>query len=179
MTKKNNTHTGDIAINTRTSWRLVLRPIGRLLIAAQLALVLQPLSVLAQEKGATPYNPIAQAQIQRLGALNQTIEQAKALKAKEQLAVERREPIGIGLERRLGKPPTKLRVIDGGIHGHVAPAEVRDAIAIPEAILEFSGLPFVEIGGGNPGQSFGERGEPLGIGRRPISGLSEGGYGGA
>ena len=84
MNKKHNMHMTDVAINTRTSWRLVLRPIGRLLIAAHLALVLQPLSVLAQDKGTTPYNPVAQAQLQRLGALNQTIEQAKADKAKQQ-----------------------------------------------------------------------------------------------
>jgi transglutaminase-like putative cysteine protease len=41
-------------INTRTAWRPWLKPIGRLLIAAQLALVLQPLSVAAQEKVLNP-----------------------------------------------------------------------------------------------------------------------------
>ena len=61
------------AINTRSSWRPVLRPIGKLLIAAQLALMLQPLSVLAQDKGTAAYNPVAQAQIQRLGALSLTV----------------------------------------------------------------------------------------------------------
>ncbi|MGE3433873.1 MAG: transglutaminase domain-containing protein, partial [Ramlibacter sp.] len=69
-------------INTRAAWRPVLRPIGKLVIAAQLALALQPLSAIAQDKGATPYNPQAQAQLQRLGELNQRMEQAKAQKAK-------------------------------------------------------------------------------------------------
>lgn len=69
-------------INTRAAWRPVLRPLAHLLIAAQLALTLQPLSAIAQDKGATPYNPQAQAQLQRLGELNQRMEQAKAQKAK-------------------------------------------------------------------------------------------------
>lgn len=49
---------------------------------AQLALVLQPLSVLAQEKGAAPFNPAAQAQLQRLGQWSQDMEKAKAQSAK-------------------------------------------------------------------------------------------------
>ncbi|MDF2464329.1 MAG: transglutaminase domain protein [Ramlibacter sp.] len=73
-----NTHNTQTPINTRAAWRPFLRPVARVLIAAQLALVLQPLSVLAQEAGATPYNPTAQAQLTRLAQLNQTIGQAKA-----------------------------------------------------------------------------------------------------
>lgn len=72
----------DTAINTYAGWRPILKPVGRLLVAAQLALALQPLSVLAQEAGSTPYNPVAQAQIQRLAELNQTIEMAKANRGK-------------------------------------------------------------------------------------------------
>ena len=53
-----------VSINTRAAWRPVLRPIGKLLVAAQLALVLQPLSVLAQDEdqGRTSYKPQVQAQ---------------------------------------------------------------------------------------------------------------------
>jgi transglutaminase-like putative cysteine protease len=71
-------------INTRAAWRPVLRPIASLVVFAQLALVMQPLSALAQDKGQVPFNPQAQAQMQRLGQWNQTIEQAKARKAREQ-----------------------------------------------------------------------------------------------
>ena len=53
-------------INTRTAWRPILKPIARVLIAAQLALVLQPLSALAHEKGERVFNPVADAQVQRL-----------------------------------------------------------------------------------------------------------------
>jgi hypothetical protein len=68
------------AINTYTTWHPVLRPVARLLVLAQLALVLQPLSALAQDPGQTPYNPVAQAQVQRLWALNQQIEAARVTK---------------------------------------------------------------------------------------------------
>ena len=69
-------------INTLVTWHPILRPIARLLVLAQLALVLQPMSVLAQPQGTAPYNPQAQAQLQRLGALNLSVEQAKAAQAK-------------------------------------------------------------------------------------------------
>jgi transglutaminase-like putative cysteine protease len=65
-------------INTMTGWHPILRPIGRVLVIAQLALVLQPLSVLAQEKGQAPFNPAAQSQLQRLGQWSQAMEKAKA-----------------------------------------------------------------------------------------------------
>jgi transglutaminase-like putative cysteine protease len=71
-------------INTRHAWQPVLKPIAGLVVFAQVALVLQPLSVLAQEKGQVPFNPQAQAQLQRLGKLNHAIEEAKAKKTKEQ-----------------------------------------------------------------------------------------------
>ena len=71
------------AINTRTTWHPILRPIARLLVLAQLALVLQPLSVLAQDKGSVAYNPLAQSQINRINLLNRDIESAKAQKLKD------------------------------------------------------------------------------------------------
>lgn len=70
-----------VAINTWTAWRPVLRPVARILMAAQLALALQPLSVMAQEKGQLPFNPQAQQQMQRLGALQQDVERAKIANA--------------------------------------------------------------------------------------------------
>jgi transglutaminase-like putative cysteine protease len=76
MTKK--IMSGDPHINTRAAWRPLLKPIGRLVVAAQLALALQPLAVLAQDKGQVPYNPIAQAQMRRLAQLDQSIQRANA-----------------------------------------------------------------------------------------------------
>jgi transglutaminase-like putative cysteine protease len=69
------------AINTRAAWRPVLRPVASLVIAAQLALVLQPLSALAQEKGqtATP-SPLAQNQLKRINLMSRDIEAAQAKK---------------------------------------------------------------------------------------------------
>src|SRR5882724_5845965 len=69
------------AINTRAAWRPILRPIARVLIAAQLALVLQPLSALTRDKATAPFNPAADAQVQRLAQLDQRIQQAKASNA--------------------------------------------------------------------------------------------------
>lgn len=78
---KQQLHT-ELPINTRAAWRPLLKPIGRIVIAAQLALVLQPLSVLAQDKGTAPYNPAAQAQLQRYAQMSQAIEVAKANQGK-------------------------------------------------------------------------------------------------
>ena len=72
------------AINTRVAWRPVLRPVTALVIAAQLALVLQPLSALAQDKGTPAFNPAAQSQIKRLNLLSRDIEAAKAQKRKDE-----------------------------------------------------------------------------------------------
>ncbi len=79
MKKTEKKHTAPTVetINTMTGWHPILRPIARVLVVAQLALMLQPLSVMAQEKGQAPFNPAAQAQLQRLGQWNQKIESAK------------------------------------------------------------------------------------------------------
>ncbi len=74
------------AHNTFKAWHPVLKPIGRILIAAQLAIVLQPLSALAQDNpsNAAAANPLAQSQMQRMNLWARDIEQAKVNKAKEQ-----------------------------------------------------------------------------------------------
>lgn len=72
------------AINTRAAWRPVLRPVTAIVIAAQLALVLQPLSALAQEKGQASVSPLAQSQINRINLLNRDMEAGKAQKLKDQ-----------------------------------------------------------------------------------------------
>lgn len=60
------------------------RPLASLVIFAQLALALQPLSVLAQEKGKANISPMAQSQINRINLLSRDIEAAKVRKVKEQ-----------------------------------------------------------------------------------------------
>ncbi len=63
MNKHHDTAPADMRINTRAAWRPLLKPIGRFLVAAQLALVLQPLSVLAQERPASNLSaPVAKSQ---------------------------------------------------------------------------------------------------------------------
>ena len=69
-----------VPINTMTAWRPVLRPISAIVIAAQLALVLQPLSVMAQEKGQQNISPLAQNQLNRINLLSRDIEAAQAKK---------------------------------------------------------------------------------------------------
>ena len=55
-----------------------LRPIGRLVIAAHLALALQPLSAIAQPKGHIASNPVAEAQMRRYQVLSNKMSQAQA-----------------------------------------------------------------------------------------------------
>lgn len=62
-----------------------LRPIARVVIAAHLALVLQPLSVIAQPKGQSAPNPVAEAQLRRYQALSHKISQAQADKLRAAL----------------------------------------------------------------------------------------------
>ena len=69
--------------NTRTNWHPIKRPIATLVITAQLALVLQPLSVLAQGNGTPAYNPLAQAQLNRINQAARDIEAGKARQAKD------------------------------------------------------------------------------------------------
>ena len=70
-------------INTRTAWRPVLRPVASIVIAAQLALVLQPLSALAQDKGQQSISPLAQNQLNRINLLSRDIEAGKAKQLKD------------------------------------------------------------------------------------------------
>ena len=72
-------------INTRTSWHRWLRPIARVVIAAQVALALQPLSALAQQSSAAAA-PAAQQQLRRLAQWQQRIEQGKLSQASEALS---------------------------------------------------------------------------------------------
>jgi hypothetical protein len=61
----------------------VLRPITAAVIAAHLALVLQPLSVMAQDKGQISVNPLAQSQLKRLNLLSRDIQAAQAQKQQD------------------------------------------------------------------------------------------------
>ena len=54
-----------------------MRPIAKFVIFAQLALVLQPLSAVAQPKGQVAPNPLAEAQLARYEALNNRINQTQ------------------------------------------------------------------------------------------------------
>ncbi|GKS93334.1 transglutaminase [Acidovorax sp. SUPP2825] len=65
----------------RNAWHPWLRPVARIVMSAQLALALQPLSVLAQE-GAPVVPATAQQQMQRLAQWQQRIEQAKLEQAR-------------------------------------------------------------------------------------------------
>ena len=80
MQQEHTFYADSTAINTRAAWRPVLRPISAIVIAAQLALVLQPLSALAQEKGQQSISPLAQNQLNRIHLMSRDIEAAKAKK---------------------------------------------------------------------------------------------------
>ncbi len=49
-------------------FKKIVRPVAHVVAAAHIALALQPLSAIAQEKGQPAYNPMAQSQMQRLQA---------------------------------------------------------------------------------------------------------------
>ncbi|AVS95083.1 hypothetical protein C8232_01500, partial [Paracidovorax avenae] len=69
--------------NTRHAWRPVLRPVGGFVIAAQLALALQPLSALAQDGSgnAAASSPLAQSQLRRAAQWQQRVETARGAQA--------------------------------------------------------------------------------------------------
>lgn len=69
--------------NTRHAWRPVLRPVGGFVIAAQLALALQPLSALAQDGSgnAAASSPLAQSQLRRAAQWQQRVETARVAQA--------------------------------------------------------------------------------------------------
>ena len=71
-------------INTRAAWRCWLRPTASVVLFAQLALALQPLSALAQQGEAA--SPAAQAQLRRLAQWQQRMEQGKLLQASAALS---------------------------------------------------------------------------------------------
>lgn len=64
-------------INTMNAWRPFRRPLAALVIATHLAVTLQPLSAMAQDKGAVPVNPGAQAQLQRAAHWSQRMQEAQ------------------------------------------------------------------------------------------------------
>lgn len=70
--------------NTRRAWHPALRPVSGLLIAAQIALAVQPLSALAQDnaKGAA-VSPLVQAQLNRLNLFQRDRELARVRAAQE------------------------------------------------------------------------------------------------
>jgi Transglutaminase-like superfamily len=73
-------------INTQAAWHPYLRPICKLLIGAQLAMVLQPLSAVMHEPGKAPVDPRAQAQVQRLADWAQRMEAGRLAKQREAAA---------------------------------------------------------------------------------------------
>ena len=75
-------------LTARAVWRGWLRPTAGVVVAAQLALALQPLSALAQQGQAA--SPAAQAQIRRLAQWQQRIEQGKLAQASAALSVGER-----------------------------------------------------------------------------------------
>lgn len=68
------------SINTRAAWRPCLRPVGRVLVVAQLLLALHPLSALAQGKVQNSIGPVAQAQLERAAQWSQRQQAARVSK---------------------------------------------------------------------------------------------------
>jgi hypothetical protein len=85
MKTTDHTSSGD-AINTFAGWRPVLKPIGRLLIAAQLALILQPLSVMAQDRQSRLLDPLVKSRAAQFSQLGQTQQPLKPPTAADDIA---------------------------------------------------------------------------------------------
>jgi transglutaminase-like putative cysteine protease len=135
-------------INTRAAWRPFLKPVARLVVAAQLALALQPLSALALEKGQVPYNPVAQAQMTRLAQLDQTIQRAKAATGRsavdvsgEQLREARELVAQLKAAGTPGKAEKHRRLRDLTDASQSGVADVRAELAQTRAMLRSKGTP--------------------------------------
>lgn len=113
------------AHNTQAAWHPWLRPIGRILMGAQLALALQPLSALAQEPGAAPVSPSAQAQMQRMAQWQQRIETAKIEQARAA------EPASAVATERTSRNLTRVHELLKGIKSRTErPSAVRSTTRI-------------------------------------------------
>ncbi|MDA8456530.1 transglutaminase [Acidovorax sp. GBBC 3334] len=110
------------AHNMQTAWRPWLRPIARVLMGAQLALALQPLSALAQEPSAAMTSAGAQAQMQRLAQWRQRIETAKIERARAA------QPVSAVATERTDRNLTRVHELLRGIKARTErPAAARNA----------------------------------------------------
>ena len=72
------------------SFKRVVRPVAYMVTTAHLMLALQPLSAIAQEKGQTGYNPVAQSQMQRLQQWDAKVKEANYQTQKNEQGVASR-----------------------------------------------------------------------------------------
>ena len=115
------------AINTRAAWRPVLRPVT--------ALVLQPLSALAQEKGKSNTSPLVQSQINRINLLNRDVEAGKAQKLKDQASPADKASGDLAHIEEI----TQTLHADLRAQGLAAPARQSKAPGTPDAALRLQG----------------------------------------
>ncbi|ADX44630.1 transglutaminase domain-containing protein [Paracidovorax avenae ATCC 19860] len=116
--------------NTRHAWRPVLRPVGGFVIAAQLALALQPLSALAQDGSgnAAASSPLAQSQLRRAAQWQQRVETARVAQA------QAAQPAGAQASERTSRNLVRVHDLVRKLAGRAAAPDVAGRKSAPAAV---------------------------------------------
>ncbi len=126
---------GDAATDAvMRGFKKIVRPVAYVVAAAHIALALQPLSAIAQEKGQQAYNPMAQSQMQRLQAWDaklkaanyqaQKMEQAGSQRLQELIAQAGEQTRDLQVQQSLAQPQQKK----------AGPAHIYNAKTTPESL---------------------------------------------
>ncbi len=127
-------------------FKKIVRPVAHVVAAAHIALALQPLSAIAQEKGHPAYNPMAQSQMQRLQVWDaklkaanyqaQKMEQAGSQRLQELIAQAGEQTQDLLVQQTLAQPQPKKAGPAPIYNAKTSPASLRDTLA---AIQDESG----------------------------------------
>lgn len=151
--------------NTLTGWNVFKRPIAALLVLAQVALGLAPLSAAAQSRdpaAALAANPVAQSQVRRMAQLDQRMQAGRAAQARHRL--EAASPA-----ERASRELTRIQELTQRLEGHSAASTTTPGTA-PESIRAIGPNVSIRIQGqSDAGLSASERASLLAELRRLLS----------
>lgn len=139
---------GDAATDAvMRGFKKIARPVAYVVAAAHIALALQPLSAIAQEKGQQAYNPMAQSQMQRLQAWDaklkaanyqaQKMEQAGSQRLQELIAQAGEQTRDLQVQQSLAQPQQKKAGPAPIYNAKTTPESLRNTLA---AIQDESGI---------------------------------------
>ncbi len=120
-------------------FKKIVRPVAHVVAAAHIALALQPLSAIAQEKGQQAYNPMAQSQMQRLQAWDaklkaanyqaQKMEQAGSQRLQALIVQAGEQTQDLLVQQALAQPQQKKAGPAPIYNAKTSPASLRDTLA--------------------------------------------------